>query len=667
MKPSQKFISIITLCSLLAACGGDDDEQAAPINLAPVVDAGASKTADERSPVQLEGSVTDQDSNATFSWSQVSGPMINLNSQTNLNPRFMAPSTNADTQIIMRLTASDGQNIVSDDVTISIRDRAPSPQGINENSDDRRDRARGRRNGNRPMIDSREVRNYNGSNNNVDNPLWGASFTHLARLGDAAYGDLISSLAGQSRPSAREVSNKLVAQDQDAANSNSFGTSDFLWQWGQFIDHDIGITDGAQESADIPVPTGDIYFDPDSTGEEIILFNRALFDPDSGTSASDPREQENEITAWIDGSMIYGVDDERAAALRVSENSPLLATSDGNLLPFNTSGQTNANAFGVADEALFLAGDVRVNEQLGLATMHTLWVREHNRIAAILTDDFPSATGEEVFQAARRLVIAKIQKITFEEYLPVLIGPTAISTYDGYDPTVNPGLYNEFSVGAYRYGHSLVNEQLQRLDASGAEIAAGHIGLFEAFFSAPSILTTQDSIDPVLRGLAAQASQKIDTKINHDLRNMLFGEPGSGGLDLASLNIQRGRDHGVPSYNAMREVMGLDRAGTFSDISSDTDIQAALADTYSNVDDIDLWVGGLAEDAVSTEGSQLGELFRELHIFQFEAFRDGDRFWYQNDLNQDEMSRIRNTTLSRVIRDNTGIGSELQDKVFLTP
>lgn len=665
----SSFVSIIALSSALTACGGDetDNSPAVPVNAAPIVDAGAAKTADERTPVELEGTLTDSEGDATIRWSQVSGPMVNLNSETILNPRFMAPPTNADATIVMRLTATDAQNTVSDDVEITINDRTPSPQGINEDTNNRRERARNDRNGNRPMIDSREVRTYNGTNNNLTNTTWGASFTQLARWGDADYGDLISTLAGSTRPSAREVSNKIVAQDEGVSIPNSFGTSDFLWQWGQFLDHDIGITDGAEESADIAVPIGDVFFDPNSTGEEVILFNRAFFDHDTGTSAADPRQQENEITAWIDGSNVYGSDDERALALRVSADSPFLASSAGNLLPFNTAGITNANGLGAADESLFVAGDVRVNEQVGLASMHTLWMREHNRIATILQSDFPTATGEEIFQAARRLVVAKLQIITYEEYLPALMGANALSPYTGYDPSVNPGMFNEFSVAAYRYGHSLVSETLQRFDADGAEVAGGHLSLRSAFFTAPAILTDETSIDPVLRGLATQISQELDEKANNDLRNFLFGQPGQGGFDLLSLNIQRGRDHGVPSYNDMREVMGLARVTTFAEITSDPTLQAALADTYTNVDDIDLWVGGLSEDALTAEGSQLGELFRVMHIRQFEAFRDGDRFWYQNDLTPPEMDRVRNTTLANVIRANTSIGDELQDNVFFAP
>lgn len=668
----MRHIYLTAIPFLLSACGsdgsGNTNSSPALSNTAPSISAGADLTVLERTTVELQATMVDNEGDASLVWSQVSGTMVNLENAASLTPSFQTPPTNTDLTIVFRATVDDGVNTAaSDEVTITIEDRTPSPQGINDNTDNRRNRARGDRNNNRPMVESREVRTYDGSNNNLTNTLWGASFTQLVRWGEADYEDLISTLAGVSRPSARLVSNAIAAQATGESISNTFSTTDFLWQWGQFIDHDIGITDGAEEAADIVVPSGDIHFDPTSTGTQVILFSRAFFDHDTGSSAADPRQQENEITSWIDGSMIYGSDTERVATLRVGSDSPLMATSANNLLPFNTASLTNANAFGMDDDALFVAGDVRVNEQVGLASMHTLWVREHNRLARILEDDFPGSTPDEIFEATRRLVIGEIQQITYEEYLPALIGDDALPNYTGYDSTENPGLHNEFSVAAYRHGHSLVNETLLRLSANGEEISDGHLPLRDAFFTAPNLLTTETSIDPVLRGLASQLSQKLDTKANNDLRNFLFGQPGQGGLDLISLNIQRGRDHGAPSYNDMREVFDLARKISFADVTSDTDLQAKLAEIYQNVDEIDLWVGGLAEDALAAQDSQLGELFRQMHIRQFTAFRDGDRFWYQNDLTPAELARIDGVTLADVIRRNTSIGNELQDNVFFMP
>lgn len=549
-----------------------------------------------------------------------------------------------------------------------------SPQGIDGDGDRRRQDARNRRNNNNNNNDNQnnnnqnnlqavEARSYDGSDNNQNNSDWGATFSHLQRLAPAAYADSVSTMAGENRPNARFISTALATQGEDEVIPNTFGTSDYTWQWGQFLDHDINLTDGSDfESANIAVPTGDLWFDPLGTGEVVIPFSRALFDPDTGTDPSNPREQENEITSWIDGSMVYGSSVERLNELRVGTDSPFLKTSEGNLLPFNVNGISNANGFITDPSSLFLAGDVRANEQAGLAAMHTLFVREHNRLAAELQEDNPQSSAQEVFEAARRLVVAKIQIITYQEHLPALLGNGAIPTYTGYRPDVNGTIFNEFSAAAYRLGHSMVNDNVLRLDNDGSVIDAGNLSLRNAFFTAPQLLNSENSIDPILRGLAAQRHQKIDLQIVDTLRNFLFGQPGAGGFDLTALNIQRGRDHGLASYNDTRAALGLERYNSFSDISSDAEVVENLESVYASVDGIDLWIGGLAEDTVA--GSQLGELFQTILVRQFTALRDGDRFWYQNYLSNDELDDVRGTTLARVIRANTDIGNELQDNVF---
>jgi len=273
-----------------------------------------------------------------------------------------------------------------------------------------------------------------------------------------------------------------------------------------------------------------------------------------------------------------------------------------------------------------LAGDIRANENVALTAMQTLWVREHNRIADQIAAEDPSLSDEAIYQRARAIVTAEIQAITYNEFLPVLLGPQAIRPYHGYDPSVNPGIANIFSTAAYRFGHSMLPSELLRLNDDGSVIEAGNLSLRSAFF-APQELVDQ-GIDSVLLGAASQESQEIDTQIVDDVRNFLFGPPGAGGFDLASLNIQRGRDHGLPDYNQTRSDLGLEPVSRFADITSDPEVQAALEQVYGDVDNIDVWVGGLAEDHVP--GSSVGKLLQTVLVDQFERIRDGDRFWYQN-------------------------------------
>jgi len=201
-------------------------------------------------------------------------------------------------------------NTTIDGVNNSRGNNNRSPQGIPDNGNDRRNNARNQRgrtaNERDFFLNDIEIRTYDGTENNQNSIDWGSSFSHLQRIGEANYSDGISSMIYTDRAGAREISNTIVNQDAGENIPNAFGASDFSWQWGQFLDHDIDLTDGsADEPQNIPVPTGDRFFDPAGTGIAVIPFNRALFDPNTGTDTTNVREQENEITSWIDGSCVF--------------------------------------------------------------------------------------------------------------------------------------------------------------------------------------------------------------------------------------------------------------------------------------------------------------------------------------------------------------------------
>ena len=507
----------------------------------------------------------------------------------------------------------------------------------------------------RPSND-REVPSIDGSGNNLQFPQYNAAGQQLKRRFAPAYADQISQMAGDARPSARMISN--LVHDQSLLAGNPQFASDYLWQWGQFIDHDIDLTDGVApaEAAPIAVPMGDPEFDPGFSGTAQINLNRSIYDHESGTSADNPRQQVNEITGWLDGSMVYGSDAVRAAALR-SFSGGMLLTSEGNLLPFNDAGLPNAGGSG---STLFLAGDVRANEQLGLTAMHTLFVREHNWWAARIAAEQPTLSDEQIYQRARMMVSAEIQAITFRDFLPLLLGADAIPAYDKYAPEVDARISNSFSSAAYRLGHSLLSPKLLRLDAYNQPIDGGHLALREAFF-APSKLAGS-GIEPLLRGLAAQRCQTLDVYIIDDVRNFLFGAPGSGGFDLASLNIQRGRDHGLPSYFDIVSEMGLMASSYLVEGATRTAEQERVMAAYGAAEQVDAWTGLLAETPVP--GAMVGPTLKALISEQFIALRDGDRFWYQRRLSPEQQAEVNATTLADIIRRNTSIGGELPDDVF---
>jgi len=371
-----------------------------------------------------------------------------------------------------------------------------------------------------------------------------------------------------------------------------------------------------------------------------------------------PRQQTNELTSYLDGSAIYGSDEARAAALRTFSGGEL-AMSPGGLPPFNTAGLSNANdAHLVPDDQLFLAGDVRANENVELSAVHALWVREHNLIAQTIAKLFPTLDDETIYQWARQIVWAELQVITYREFLPALLGPGALRPYRGYNAAVNPSIANEFSTAAFRVGHTLINDDVEFLDNDGNPVRE-EIELRDAFFN-PATLR-EVGADPILKYLATDNAQEVDLKLVDGLRNFLFGPPGAGGFDLAARNIQRGRDHGLADYNATRRAYGLPPVSSFSQISSDPELQLKLQGLYGSVEDIDLWVGGLAEDHVP--GASVGRTFRGIIADQFERLRDGDRYWYERVFAGQALADLNATRLSDVIRRNSSI-TNLQDNVF---
>ncbi len=496
-----------------------------------------------------------------------------------------------------------------------------------------------------------------GVGHNLDTPYLGSVNIELLRIADPQYTDGISSPAGQNRPDARIISNQVIAQNASVLNNRDL--TDFIWMWGQFLDHDMDLSDGTNpaEIIHMPIPTGDSYFDPQATGTASFDMTRSQYV--IGANSSDGlRQQLNALTAFIDGSVVYGSDYVRANELRTFDRGHL-KTSIGNLLPFNEAGLPNA---GGTASSMFLAGDVRANENIALSSMQTLWVREHNRIADAIFGECGTLSDEELYQQARAIVSAEIQAITYNEFLPALLGASALAPYTGYNSNVDPGISNEFSTAAFRFGHTLLSPELVRLGSDGQPIAQGPIALKDAFFNPAALIAT--GIEPLLRGASTQLAQELDVHVVDAVRNFLFGQPGQGGMDLPSLNIQRGRDHGLADYNSTRVALGLPSITSFAQITSDPAAAAALKITYNTVDNIDLWVAGIAEDHLP--GSSMGATFTRILVDQFQRLRDGDRFWYENNFSGSQLQELRNTRLSDVIKRNTNI-QNLQTNVFFLP
>jgi peroxidase len=398
-------------------------------------------------------------------------------------------------------------------------------------------------------VDHFEQRSIDGSGNNLLHPEYNKAGTAFIRKAPEAYGDDVSTPSGADRPNARIISNVVLAQTKD--KPDIFNWSGMLWGWGQFIDHDM--TDTAESKTalnKILVPAGDPSFDPNSTGKAFIPFGPTLPTPGTGAGTQKPMIPWNDNTGWIDGSMIYGSNAARANALRTHLGGELLTGKDNNL-PFNTLGLPNDDDVHAPPETLLAAGDVRASENPLLLSLQTVFMREHNRQCAELAQKHPDWNDQQLYDGARKRVGALIESITYQEYLPNLLGPGRMPAYQGYKPDTDPRLALEFTTAGFRLGHSQLGSSIFRNEQDTDMIAQGDVRLKDAYFN-PSKTLNEGGIAPVLRGAADYVEQATDTQIVDDVRNFLFGPPGAGGLDLGAINIARGREHGLPDFNSVR-------------------------------------------------------------------------------------------------------------------
>lgn len=470
------------------------------------------------------------------------------------------------------------------------------------------------------------------------------------------------------RPNARTISNTV--SNQTASTPSARGLSDFIWGWGQFLDHDMSLSTssaGAATNGSAPI-TIDSPTDP--LGPNPMAFTRSNF------TIKGDREQINEVTAWIDGSQIYGSSNARAAALRTNGGTGAkLITSANNLLPYNTAGLSNQNNGPTPANQLFLAGDIRANENLLLTSLQTVFMREHNRLVDRIATLKPSLNAQEQYNLARKLVGAELQAITYNEFLPALMGSNAPAAQDYvYRPDEDATVTNSFSAAVFRFGHSALGDSL--LLANNNSQATGSMTFASAFFNPNQLTNNAGLVDQVLMGASLQKSQEIDLKIVDSIRNVMFGPPGAGGTDLMAIDIQRGRDHGIVDYNELRVAYDLPLLTSFNQLPTDATTRNALRTLYgNNINNVDAIVAALAETHLP--GTSLGPLTTAILANQFERSRDGDKFFYTADYNglyqsgvlKSDIAAILNLNtvkLSDVIKWNTGL-TNISSNLFFAP
>ncbi|XP_029476477.1 eosinophil peroxidase-like [Oncorhynchus nerka] len=545
--------------------------------------------------------------------------------------------------------------------------------------------------------------------NNLKFPRLGASNTPFTRFLPAQYDDGVSRPKGWDRntsfnnfvlPLVREVSNRILAtNDSGVVNDGEF--THFVTLFGQWNDHDLTFTpfspsirsfsngldcnekcERSEPCFPIQIPPRDprLPTGPDSC---IPVFRSA---PACGTGESafnfggvaSKREQINSLTAFLDLGQVYGSEEGLARDLRdLTNNGGLLRVNKNftdkgrEFLPFTklkgnmcSTRSRVTNDTNAREVPCFIAGDGRVDENIALTSIHTMFMREHNRLARALSRLNPQWDAETLYQEARKIMGAYTQLFVFRDYLPHIVGPDAMARqlgrYPGYNENIDPRIANVFATAAYRFAHLAIQPILSRLDSNYMENAMfPNVPLFKAFFT-PWRLVFEGGIDPLIRGLVGRPA-KLNTQ-DHMLvdavRERLFQFVEHLALDLGSLNMQRGRDHGLPGYNAWRTFCGLSTPRNEAELGAvlnNTDLARRLLQLYGTPANIDVWMGGVAEPFVRR--GRVGPLFACLIATQFQRIRQGDRLWYENPgvFTSAQRASLSRASLGRIICDNTGI------------
>ena len=614
-----------------------------------------------------------------------------------------------------------------------------------------------------------DLQSLDGRNNNRNSPHSGAADTAYSRRAPSNYSDGIAEPSEGPEP--RYVSNRIfedLAQNLFSENA----VTQWAYNWGQFIDHSIGLRASSDEVLLMSYDESDpLEYFAHGDGEFRTTRSGAV----EGTGVDTAREQLNTVSSYIDAWAVYGGTEERLEWLRegpvdgdMSNNGARLLMTPEQYLPRaiergDASSAPNMERLGNllyapdADDQAIIAGDIRANENIALTAVQTLFAREHNRIVDKLPEDW---SAQRKFDTARRLVIAIQQYITYEEFLPAL--GVALEPASRYRAEVDSSVSNEFATVGFR-AHSMIHGEIE-MDAhagqfdetelalfadAGIEMDVGEEGIelavpLNVAFHRPQ-LVTQLGLGSLLRSLGGEPQYRNDEQIDNQLRSVLFQIPAERTTDsqdcldgptlnrcfvlvndIGVLDIIRGREHGIASYNDMRMAYGLEPVATFADLTGEssesfpdddplidvedpindpdiltfvelrdadgelleleseeadteavtgirrTTLAARLKGVYGDVDRVDAFVGMVSEPHLP--GSEFGELQLAIWKEQFENLRDGDRFFYrwnralQSLSDNPELQGLTyKQTLANVIVNNTELeADEIQENMFIS-
>ncbi|XP_064169953.1 dual oxidase 2 isoform X2 [Anguilla rostrata] len=532
-----------------------------------------------------------------------------------------------------------------------------------------------------------EVQRFDGWYNNLANHNRGAAGSPLTRLLPARYSDgVYQPLDEPQLPNTREVSNVAMSGPSGwPSMRNKTVLSVFFGYHVVFEIVDSRHSGCPPEFMDISVPKGDPVFDPNATGKTLLPFQRGQWAKDTSQSPNNPRTQVNHVTAWIDGSSIYGSSSSWCDALRSFSGGRLamaplqnLPRQSDHLYFMWNSADPSTGEHG--RHGLYEFGNARGNENVFTVAEGIIWFRYHNYLVSEMQVQHPSWSDEELFQNARKRVIATFQNIVFYEWLPVYLGSETVPSYPGYQKYVDPGISPEFQAAAMRFGSTMVPpgvymrnrtchyRHIINIDGSTAPA----LRVCNSFWNRknPNLQVSQD-VDDLIMGMASQIAEREDNIIVEDLRDYMYGPLLFSRTDLVALTIQRGRDSGLPSYNQARVAFNLKPVTRWEEINPELNRTSPqlfqdLAALYGNdISKLELFPGGLLESWGAP-----GPVFSSIILDQFLRIRNGDRFWFENVQNglftSEEIEAVRDTTFHDVLIAVTSAEpGDIQKNVFL--
>ncbi|XP_034665646.1 chorion peroxidase [Drosophila subobscura] len=537
--------------------------------------------------------------------------------------------------------------------------------------------------------------------NSKEHPrTFGASMVPYRRMVAPDYSDGIAaprtSHAGR-LPPARLVSLKIHRSSYETDSNFTV----MLAVFGQFMDHDITATSltTSEEGESINCcvaatreqhpgcfPVKILPDDPYYKRYNVTCMNFVRSAP-APMGRFGPRMQLNQATAFIDASVVYGNLEQRQNQLRSFINGTLrmFLTDDGReLLPISANPADGCNRVQMTrlGKYCFESGDDRANENLLLTSMHLLWARHHNNLARSLHEVNPHWDDERIYQESRKIVGAQMAHITYNEFLPVLLGrnltrakgllPSShnLEEPDSYDPQVDPSIANCFAAAAFRFAHTLLPGLFNvSRDNSTPEAMELHKMLFNPFS-----LWNEHGIDHALYTAANTPVMRVDRFFSLEVTQKLFeGNPDDPvplcGLDLVSLNIQRGRDHGIPAYPVFRRHCRLPPVDTWEQMAQavDNSTLASIKQIYESPQDVDVYTGAVSEPPL--EGAIFGPLLSCMVSDQFLRLKLGDSHWYERKIgpqrfSKGQLAEIYKTSLAAIICRNSDNITRVRERVM---